>query len=238
MDLLPALKLATGVGTLLSFASFIAVLYFWWEARKKNESVRGLILSDNLTSRLSPRDLIKIVREFHTDEARLKALEQMTTLTREEARSVVSKIKSDIDPIMLESERSRALQQRLLLAFTGSIIISLASGVYTTYVATRSPVYAACRRSENGLEKWQKQAPWVAESGWLDGGNNQAQVCDSLLAAYQAAHPGTSIIISHTSEENKKDFFGHVQYKYHCIGTAFSDPLYKSEISPACGVAQ
>ena len=54
------------------------------------------------------------------------------------------------------------------------------------------------------------------ESGWLEGGHNQQEVCEQLLAGVRAQNPGKSVSIANTTEEGRKDFLGHVTYNYHC----------------------
>jgi len=56
----------------------------------------------------------------------------------------------------------------------------------------------------------------TVESGWLDGGHNQPEVCGRLMDGVRAQNPGKSVRIANMSEDNRKDFLGHVTYNYHC----------------------
>jgi hypothetical protein len=42
--------------------------------------------------------------------------------------------------------------------------------------------------------------------------------------------------VTSTGEESRKDFLGHVEYRYFCKGLERSDPTYKASASAACGV--
>jgi hypothetical protein len=70
----------------------------------------------------------------------------------------------------------------------------------------------------------------------LGGGNNRTAVCDSLKAAWEASHPGEHIEITRMGEDNNKDLFGHVEYKYICDGVTRSSPVYVSAPSRHCGL--
>ncbi|MEH3063116.1 MAG: hypothetical protein PGN33_10290 [Methylobacterium radiotolerans] len=56
----------------------------------------------------------------------------------------------------------------------------------------------------------------AVESGWLDGGHNQAEVCGGFMNDLKAKNPGAAINLVNSSEDSHKDFLGHVTYKYHC----------------------
>lgn len=54
------------------------------------------------------------------------------------------------------------------------------------------------------------------DSGWLDGGHNQAEVCGGFAGQVKDKYPGRAVRITNMSESNRKDFLGHVTYQYHC----------------------
>ncbi|RWD50757.1 MAG: hypothetical protein EOS36_30235 [Mesorhizobium sp.] len=54
------------------------------------------------------------------------------------------------------------------------------------------------------------------DSSWLDGGHNQTEVCGGLSEQVKNKYPGKDVIITGMSENNRKDFLGHVTYQYHC----------------------
>ena len=54
------------------------------------------------------------------------------------------------------------------------------------------------------------------DSGWLDGGHNQSEVCGGLANQVKVQHLGKDVRIAAMSESNRKDFLGHVTYQYHC----------------------
>jgi hypothetical protein len=64
-----------------------------------------------------------------------------------------------------------------------------------------------------------EQEPIIEEyqSGWLGGGNNQADQCRIGRTVIAQKHPGKSILLKSSSEQSKKDFLGRVEYRYSCV---------------------
>jgi hypothetical protein len=54
------------------------------------------------------------------------------------------------------------------------------------------------------------------DSGWLEGGHNQSEVCKGLMSSVRAGYPGSEVKLVSTNENSRKDFLGHVTYIYHC----------------------
>jgi hypothetical protein len=63
-----------------------------------------------------------------------------------------------------------------------------------------------------------KEAPIIEKfsSGWLGGGNNQADQCNIGRVVVAQKHPGKSVLLKSSSEQSKKDIFGRVEYRYFC----------------------
>jgi hypothetical protein len=59
-------------------------------------------------------------------------------------------------------------------------------------------------------------ATW--DSDWVSGGHNQDEMCNTGLMALKGReeYKDKTITKRSSSEDSKKDFFGHVQYRYHC----------------------
>lgn len=57
--------------------------------------------------------------------------------------------------------------------------------------------------------------PW--ESAWLGGGQNADEVCEQERAALHERFTGREITTASFAEESRKDFFGHVKFKYRCV---------------------
>jgi S1-C subfamily serine protease len=96
--------------------------------------------------------------------------------------------------------------------------------------------YRSCAVPENGIDHWESEVPWSAQSGWLGGGNNRTDVCNSLKAGWEAANPGHYVEVKGMDEANNKDLFGHVEYKYICNGVARFGPAYRVSRSRSCGL--
>lgn len=63
-----------------------------------------------------------------------------------------------------------------------------------------------------------KEVPVIERyaSGWLGGGNNQADQCSVGRAVVSEKHPGKSVILKSSSEQSKRDILGRVEYRYFC----------------------
>lgn len=53
-------------------------------------------------------------------------------------------------------------------------------------------------------------------TGWLGGGNNQADQCKIGQAAVQGQNQGKTVVLTSSSEQSRKDILGRVTYKYFC----------------------
>jgi hypothetical protein len=95
-----------------------------------------------------------------------------------------------------------------------------------------------CRIPENGTEKWTHEEPWTANSGEVDGGHNEPDMCAGLIAGKLATSPpGARIDLDPQHgmwETSNKDILGHVTYVYYCKGTLRYGPVYKEARSSAC----
>jgi hypothetical protein len=56
------------------------------------------------------------------------------------------------------------------------------------------------------------------DSDWVDGGHNQDEMCNKGIMALRGTDTYKGKVLSRlsASEDSKKDFLGHVQYRYHC----------------------
>lgn len=102
----------------------------------------------------------------------------------------------------------------------------------------KKQVFNKCRLPEFGQEGWNRTEEYPDLSGWMGGGHDQNWWCNQVAASFiQSRTIGpqnhTEHVASH--EENDKDFFGHVTYKYHCTIRVSWDPLYFEKQDPRCG---
>ncbi|WP_213956690.1 MULTISPECIES: hypothetical protein [unclassified Variovorax] len=58
--------------------------------------------------------------------------------------------------------------------------------------------------------------PFELSSDWLGGGHNQGELCQALRSQALARYPNRVIIQLSSREESKKDWLGHVEYRYFC----------------------
>jgi type II secretory pathway pseudopilin PulG len=65
-------------------------------------------------------------------------------------------------------------------------------------------------------QKPEPSPPFELSSDWLGGGHSQGELCQALRAQAVARYPNRTIIQLSSREESKKDWLGHVEYKYFC----------------------
>jgi hypothetical protein len=77
------------------------------------------------------------------------------------------------------------------------------------YLKPEKPATASGSKEEPIIERY--------ASGWLGGGNNQADQCRIGRAIVVQKYPGKSVLLKSSSEQSKKDFLGRVEYRYLCV---------------------
>ena len=55
---------------------------------------------------------------------------------------------------------------------------------------------------------------------WVEGGHTAQEYCNPQKAAYEKQYPNFTIEMTILGDENKKDFLGHVTYRFHCAFAA------------------
>lgn len=68
------------------------------------------------------------------------------------------------------------------------------------------------KKPETGVSE---DIPW--ESDWRSGGENADEVCEQARISLHDRFAGREIITAHVSEDSRKDFFGHINFKYRCV---------------------
>lgn len=56
------------------------------------------------------------------------------------------------------------------------------------------------------------------DSAWVSGGHNQQEICSNgaIELGKTDQYKGKVLSLQSASEDSRKDFFGHVEYRYHC----------------------
>jgi hypothetical protein len=116
------LQYAAGVTTVLSLLSFFGGLYVWLQSQKREQSVVDVIKGEGIVQAAT---VVRILKEFKSDETRLAALQQVLGYSKDRAADVLDKVKPNVDVGKLSLVNQVNLQRRLLL--TGVILIFLAA---------------------------------------------------------------------------------------------------------------
>ncbi|MDG4881997.1 serine protease [Mesorhizobium sp. WSM4884] len=98
--------------------------------------------------------------------------------------------------------------------------------------------YALCPHPDNGIDHWNHEEAWTADSGWRDGGSDPTSFCATEKLKQESAHPGAVVTFEALPEDHRVQWnpFKHDQYRYSCKGVDRWDPVYVAARSPACGL--
>ncbi len=99
------------------------------------------------------------------------------------------------------------------------------------YVTAPAPY---CRSPSNGIQRFNVQFETSSSSGWMSGGHNQAEFCNSLIAQNRTKFPNAQFQVLRSSEESRRQLLGGVQYQYLCTIRVQADPVYREGPAPDC----
>ena len=108
-------QIAAAVSAPLSLLSLFGAYLFYLGMRKRErsitESIRGagIVLPDN------GRTVVKILRQFKTDENRLEALNRIFKWDNIQTVKVLDIIKNNVDPVVFIGRQSQAIQRLLII---------------------------------------------------------------------------------------------------------------------------
>ncbi len=110
------------------------------------------------------------------------------------------------------------------------------SGGPETLLAQSPPDPKPCRHPAHGVEKWNSQNEWTADSGWRGGGSSPGEYCGTQLLSRQRKYPDRKVELIDSGEEHKSEYtpFKHDYYKYSCSFRESWDPVYKLVVSENC----
>jgi len=104
-------------------------------------------------------------------------------------------------------------------------------------ITSRPHQYKECE-NPNKVAGYRYAETVSKSSGWVSGGHDQQWHCTNVMREKEAA-VGQSIVWGQpqSSESSRKDWKGHVTYKYHCSIEAKWGPIYVVERWEGCGAA-
>ena len=88
------LSIVTGISTFLGIVGLFAYLYFTLLIRKSERSVQNLIEGDAL---FNAEQVLQILQQFTTDDARLEALKELTKYGTQKTSDFLLKVKDNVD---------------------------------------------------------------------------------------------------------------------------------------------
>jgi hypothetical protein len=121
-----ALKIAAGIGSMLSLCAFLGVLYTWLASRRSERSVVETVRGQGI---VEADTVVRVLKQFDSDDKRIEALHEMLGYDRERASDVVAKVKADIDVEALVVEQHTDSRKWLLIVSMVLIIFTLAAFV-------------------------------------------------------------------------------------------------------------
>lgn len=99
-----------------------------------------------------------------------------------------------------------------------------------------SPEPKPCRHPAHGIEKWNGENQWTADSGWRGGGSSPGEYCGAQLLIRYQKYPERKIDLIDSGEEHKSEYtpFKHDYYRYRCLFQEYWDPVYQLVVSEHC----
>lgn len=115
------LRYAAGVTTILSLLSFLGGMFVWLQSQKREKSIVDTIKGEGI---VDVTTVLKVLKQFKTDEARLSALQHVLGYSKDRASDVLDKVKPNVDVGRFSLVSQKQLQRRLV--GTGIVLVLLA----------------------------------------------------------------------------------------------------------------
>jgi len=98
----------------------------------------------------------------------------------------------------------------------------------------RDECFTVCTRIEHGVLDYRFSETWEKSSGWLGPDNDKQDVCNGLASAVSVEKLPHRATVTDIRPEERTDILGRKEFRFHCKGTAYFDPIYVRKRSPAC----
>lgn len=126
---------AAAITSILSLCSFFGALFVWLSSRRRESSILQKIEGEGI---VKAETIIKILKEFESDESRLKALQEMLGYDGARAKGVLNKVKSEIDVGPLSLSEQIHLRKGLLI--TALVLVALAVTAAVAWQSSKIPI--------------------------------------------------------------------------------------------------
>jgi hypothetical protein len=96
--------------------------------------------------------------------------------------------------------------------------------------------FAECRAPDHGVERYQREQLWQADSGWRGGGYSLEPYCRDAEDKRKKQYPDRQTTRLDAREDHKSEYnpFKHDYYRYQCWFRDNWDPVYNLRASPSC----
>jgi hypothetical protein len=121
MPIVKILEIAAKITTVFGFSAFAWALYLWAVTRNKDKSLRQIVAGDDIVNQEA---VIKVLKQFGSDDKRLAALESLLSHDRDRAASILEKVKSNVDLGALSAGRENQWTRRIV--YLGIVLLVLA----------------------------------------------------------------------------------------------------------------
>lgn len=99
-------------------------------------------------------------------------------------------------------------------------------------------IYRKCRHPDFGQEGWANEETIPQSSGWVGGGSNPDNWCNTLISQIiqgRSIGPIHKATVLDKSQEARWTWDRRRQYNYHCTVNMKWNPIYAERIDPRCG---
>jgi len=152
-----ALTIAAGISTFLGLIGFLAYLYFALVFNRAEASVSRLVGGNPL---FTAEQVVKILSQFKDDEARLRALENLTKYDRTRTVDLLTKVKGNVNITLLNKVSSGHYRTLTLVA----AVLFVAFGILAYFYSKSSGT------DEAVAIKWTQEYPLAALPNNLECG--------------------------------------------------------------------
>lgn len=112
---------AAEITSVLSLCVFLGALFIWFSSRKRESSIVQKIRGAGI---VNAETIINILKQFKSDEPRLKALQESLVYDKARAEGILEKVKTEIDVGRFSLSEQIDLRKNLLIA--GVVLVALA----------------------------------------------------------------------------------------------------------------
>jgi len=202
---------AAAVTTFLSLASFLGAAYVSVQSKQKEKSIAETIKGEGIDDAES---VVKVLKQFRTEEGRLTALEKIRGMSQDRAAGVLDKVKPEIDVGKFSLVSQVQTQRRLMTSGVVFVILALLALFYGWRSSAGSDTNSCWEMTNTNTSG---EDHWVSNWELPDHSGTQDDVVTTNVRT-KSAKPGglgTTLIMRGKLTRTKTEASDKVTYRFH-----------------------